>query len=448
MERGAENLKETKFKWWFLIMPLLLTAVVLMGAFWDYIIIRIAPKAVLTCALSEVFSQLEYRFRDDPLLFLIKSIDPEGKYTADVKLETTNELLGTVTYDMSVQTDASTNRLFAEGTAATSQKELDLSLYLDDNFAAVSSADLVEGNYYGITYDTFAEDLRSIPLLSMFISDAVLAQWSDSVKSIQEHMRTDYTVSEISEDNLKTFILGVLLLPCEIKSDSVSVGSEILDCQIISYSVSGEEVDTMLAGTLYAENPAIKVTFYLYQNALVMIKLECDAGVHSALYSLKLGINPAEDVLVLHIRHDAGEYDDLQITVTAKENSEERYAETWHYIKDMGETTHTYAFDWEKSGGAMELTVNDAREPILLNLTEAENGFRLETDDLNGLIEILKQDGQNTAAANDPIACVMTVSKGSEIITPRYKNLDVWSMEDFLGLLSGIGSLIGISIGI
>lgn len=440
-------MKEKKFKWRFLIISLLLVAAVFMAVFWDYFIIRIAPKAVLTSALSEVFSQLETRFQDDPLLFLIKSIAPDGKYTADVQLETANALLGTVAYDMTVQTDSSTNRFFADGIASTPQKELDLSLYLDEDFLAVSSGDLVKGNYYGITYDTFAEDLRSIPLLSLFVSDTVLAQWNDSVKSIQEYMcsgRTVPEIPEISKDDFEALLLGLLALPCETRDDSVMIDGVFLDCQTISYSISMKEINTLFVDSLYTEDSVAEVTFYLHEKALVMAGLNFTAGGRSVQYGITLGTNPAEDTLTLQrITQSSDEYDDLMIAVAANESSEGHYAETWSFTNNNSETS-TYSFCWEQSSGTMSLIVNDAQEPILLNLTETEDGFCLETEDVTGLIDVQKQNKQNATTANAPIACVMTVRKGSEIITPGYKNLDEWSLEDFLTLMSGVGSVIGI----
>ena len=37
----------------------------------------------------------------------------------------------------------------------------------------------------------------------------------------------------------------------------------------------------------------------------------------------------------------------------------------------------------------------------------------------------------------------MTVRKGSAITTPKYKNLDEWSLDDLLVLLGSIGGLLG-----
>ena len=82
----------------------------------------------------------------------------------------------------------------------------------------------------------------------------------------------------------------------------------------------------------------------------------------------------------------------------------------------------------------MRLTLPD-REAISLNLSEAESGFRVMTQDFG---KLMGWSGDKT------YDCTMTIRKGSEISIPEYKNLDQWSLDDLKVLLGGIGSLIGI----
>ena len=39
--------------------------------------------------------------------------------------------------------------------------------------------------------------------------------------------------------------------------------------------------------------------------------------------------------------------------------------------------------------------------------------------------------------------CIRDSRKGSAITTPKYKNLDEWSLDDLLVLLGSIGGLLG-----
>lgn len=444
--------EKRKFKWWLLVIPVLLFFAVLTAVFWDAIWLRVAPKAVLTSALTKAFSQLEERFREDPLLIVARSADPEGKYTADLTLETERELLGKVTYDMTVQTDGVSHQLLAKGLAKTADKELDLSVYMDSGFMAVSSEDLVKGNYYGITYETFASDLRKIPLLNFMVSDSLLAQWDASVQNIQEQMSRTYALPalpEISQEDTRKLLLGVAAMPCEIEKCSVLLDGNAVTCHKLDYRVSGEQVGNILSQATnrdYPSDTSVTVSFYLYQNCVIKLMLSCEAGESAVSYSLSLGMNPGEDTLLLQeIDSSDGQFKEL-ITSVSTQRSESSYEETWNIRKteEGNSSAVSVSFEWNPTSGDMVLQSGGAA--VSLNLTETENGFCLVTDDFVQLIKIATQS-VSTSTGSGKIPCTMTITKGSEISVPAYKNLDQWSLEDFLVLLGGIGSLLGIHIG-
>lgn len=442
------------FKWLLLLVPVLLIAVILAAVFWEAIVIRVAPKAVLTSALTKVFSQLEERFRDDPLLILARSFDPDGRYTADMQMKTEKELLGQITYDMTVQTDGTAHQLLATGTARTSSKALDLSVYMDADFMAVSSEGLVNGNYYGITYDTFASDLRKIPLLNVVVSDSLLSQWDDSVQGIQEKMSRTYALPklpEASREDVQKLLLGMVAMPCQIEKCSILLNGDPVTCYKLDYSASGQQVSGVLSQITdgdFSEDVSVTASFYLYQNAVVKLLLICEAGESSMRYSLDLGLNPAEDVLTLQsIENRNGQFEGMTVAVTTQ-NRGNCYAETWEGHKTSGGETSqiSFAYEWDPESGDMLLTPDGSSESLSLNLTETEDGFRIVTNDFSRLMQAIIRDPLSTSKAST-VSCTMTVTKGSEIVTPAYKNLDQWSMEDFFTLLGGIGALIGINIG-
>ncbi len=438
-----------KFNWWLVVVPVILLLAALIICLGNFVQKQIAPKAVLTSALSKAFAQLEDRFQGDPLLILADTYDPEGKYTADVELAAENEILGTVVYDMTVQTNSSAHQISAAGAAKTSGQTLDLSLYMDADFMAVASDGLVDGNYYGITYDTFASDLRKVPLLNFLINDNLLDKWDDSVQSIQAQISRSYTQpmkADISKEEMYKVLLGIAALPCEVGETSVVLNETAITCKKLDYQISGEQIGSLLSqltsGT-YSGDATVIVSFYLHEDTVVRIALSGAAGASVFQYSLDLGMNPSENPLTLQGSNGRS---DFAITVTTQ-NSGDRYAEAWDIRKTAGGAAqnHSFAFDWNPQSGALELRTGTLREALSLNLSETEQGFRLATDDILQLIKAVDPESQITRKAT-PMACTMTVEKGSQITVPGYKNLDQWSMEDFLTLLGGIGSLIGIKI--
>ena len=95
--------------------------------------------------------------------------------------------------------------------------------------------------------------------------------------------------------------------------------------------------------------------------------------------------------------------------------------------------TQSISCDWQPKTGDMVLTL-PGKSPISLNLSQAQDGFQIQTKDFAALIGINSQKGFDST---------MTVRKGSAITMPKYKNLDEWSLDDLLVLLGSIGGLLG-----
>jgi len=437
-------MKKGTRKWWLLAIPVLLAAVALAVVHWDAVVIHVAPKAVLTPALSKAFSQLEDRFQDDPLLILAKALDREGKYTADVVLETEKELLGPVTYDMSVQTDAKSRRLSTTGSIHTASQALDLSLYLDSAFMAVSSEALAGGTYYGITYDTFPSDLGKIPLMNYVASDELLSQWESSIQAIQSRMNRTWPlpqVPELTHRDVRKLLLGVAALPCRVVQEEVVVNGVKMPCDRLNYKISGSQVSRALSaitGKPHPEDTAVTVSFYLYEDTVVKIVLTSTADEAKRCYDLTLGTDPGHETLLLQgTQAPNGEF---FVAITTKKG-DTFYEESWECRKkaDGISTEQTYTFRRDSRSGAVLLKTNSAPEGVHFVLNPSENGFRLETDDGIQLMHALMN--QPKAEGWEAVRCSMSVQRGSQVTPPNYKNLDQWSMEDFLLLLSSLGPL-------
>lgn len=437
-------------KLWIILLPVLAVVIIITVIFWDAILIRIAPKVVLTTVLTDVFSQLDERFQDDPLLILLKSVDPEGKYTADIELTASNKLLGSVSYDMDLQTNGNAHQLHTEGTAVTSGSQLDFSLYADADFLAVSSNDLLSGTYYGITYDSFYEDIRSIPLLSLFISNKMLTQWNDSIQNVQDFMSQDYTIPqipEVSKEDVHKLLLGILALPCEIENTSISADASFLNCYAISFHISGNYASMLPTNTSDENDATVIVTFYLYENTLLKVQVKCTSDKYSALYALDLGSNPAEDTICMEgITQNDATFHSFSLSVETQ-HPENQYHEIWNLTTNSNGITQATSleYDYNLSTGVLNLTTNKANTPVKMYLSETENGIQIQTDHLESLIALFSEDAAETDS-KDQISCLATIAKGSQITTPTYKNLDQWSLEDFWLLLSNLGVLVGIQI--
>lgn len=438
-------MEKKTYRWWILPVLLFVILMLLTVLFGDVLYLRIAPKAVLTTALRTTVSQLETRFRDDPLRILFNILEPEGKYTADIVLDAES-----ANYDLSVQVNGKNKQVFSEGYVKIGNTQLDVSCYLDPDFMAVSSDKLVDGLFYGITYDTFAEDVRKIPLLDFFISDKKLRQWDTSIKDIQRKINQHKIVQplpEISKDDFRAVMLGILAMPCEIETTTVSIGDSAVQCQAVTYRIhknSGEALQALLP--VFGDS-SFDITFYLEERSLVKINLNVLSGGQNERYEVLLGQNPSEDALSLRKTKNMDGLITCYEMRVETHRTEGVYSEKWSMLRseaEKGSENHEIQFAYQLDNGKTQLTI-DNQKPFTFMLSEKENGIQLQSDDFSQILQILQCDTK-FLIVDEPLSGRISVVKGSQISVPVYKNLDKWDLEDFWNLLSGVSSFLGISL--
>ena len=378
-----------KKKWLLLLIP----AVLLLAAalFW---FLYLSPRMTLSNAADDALSKLEQRLAESPVPILAKGYDESGRNTTSLALTVSDG----VQYDMQVQTDLTSNQILADGTIRIDGKALNLSAYLDKEFAAITSEDLFKGGYYGITYDTFSSDVRSFPLLSRLIPSATLSKLDSSVEKLQVYMNRTRQVPqlpEVQEEDIHKLILGFLVLKSDVHKETLTVD--------------------------------INASFYLYGKTLVAVRCDGRAGENRAALRLDLGLDAAQgDVSIAVEKLENGEKSAFSYKIGAR-GADGAHTETAAF------GTQSISCDWQPKTGDMVLTL-PGKSPISLNLSQAQDGFQIQTKDFAALIGISSQKGFDST---------MTVRKGSAITTPKYKNLDEWSLDDLLVLLGSIGGLLG-----
>ena len=419
-------------KWWVFALLIGITAV---GLIWSAVSAYFTPKAALMAALQDSMADLTCRFQNSPMQILIKGYDTQGQNTVQLDMTSSDKLLGEVSYDMLVQTDWKNNLFTASGTIATANQSLNLSACLNKEFAALTSDELLEGGYYGITFETFSQDLRSIPLLTFFLPEETLHSWESYVSKLEAWANRSFTIPEIpevSQEQIKMITLGILALKCDISEAEVILGDETLKCQKLTYSASGSQVADILTQVLNvpsSDEGNVSATFYLLEKSLVKIEFNGTSGENQAFYTLTLGTNAQSDPLSLIVMEKRnGVANQFSVSLSARQADGDKIQETI-CIQD---TPLTYV--WNSANGNTELFL-PGKKQISLVLKEMDNGFYMQANDFAQLFDL---DSQKS------YACTMHVSKGSNIAIPEYKNLDTWSFQDLLTLLSGIGSVLGI----
>lgn len=433
----------TKKHKWLIPLAVILAAVLLLGACWNSVKFYLLPKTVLTEALANTVQDLGTRFSGNPIQVLSKGLDRSLSNTVKLEMTRQEALLGDVRYDMTLQTQLSPRRILASGTAVTGDKVLDLGLYLDDDFAAITSEGLLAGGYYGITYNTFSQDIRKSSMLAFLIGEETISQWEANMASLQETMGKTLKIPELDLEDLKMAMVGLLALRPEVTKESIPLARGPRTCFRLRFQVEGTLVlkaaqmaEMSLPVALEADD-LLTADFYLADNYVVRCDLDL-TGQHACTISLIGDTEPVTDSLQLSIIRSGEENLDMTLNTVS---SEKLYTEEIAIQKDTEVSTIHYSWNRESGEGQLSRSGASGTATVALNLSPTEDGFRIQTKDLDALLAVL---GEGEDKADTP--AVLTVSKGSNFAAPAYKNLDQWSMEDILTLLGGLGSLLGLEL--
>lgn len=440
-------MNKKKRQYW---IPVFLVVVIL-GFLIALLLFRIyfQPKAVLTNAISRAFSQLDARFQKDPLLKLADAYDPDGKYTIEVS--TKPDSGEEKSYDANIQVDTQNRRISGACSILSTPQPMNISVYLDPDFMAISTGEAAPSEYYGITYNTFDSDIQKVPLLNMLVSESLITHWGSSIRSVHDAFvqmgNTSLQIPQITRKDLKGLLLGAAALPCRTQRADITVQKKPLTCKKLIYEIGEEGANGILAqltGKRPSTNSALMLSMFLYQDTLVRAVLTGTDGSVPFQYCLDLGTDPAQNPLLLQ-----GSYGDLRsfsVMITTQ-SGENQYIESWDIqtTAQGKEADHSFAFDWTPQTETMRLRTKNLSAPLPIILRKEGTQLHLETENLTALLKAIGIDSEYFSMGDSMLAAI-NISHGSEINVPPYKNLDAWSMEDFLTLLGEIGPMIGIKL--
>lgn len=422
------------------LILVVLVGVAVVAGFRDRILLAVAPKMVLSCALSNTLEQLKERFQESPVMLVAKSWDPEGNYTVDAAFTQTVARTGEIGYRLQIQTDGEGHGVQAEGTATTADQSLQFSGFANRVFLAVSSEELTGNGYYGITYDTFAEDVRKIPFLGMLISDKTLSEWDEAVQKVKTQMMQEDLLPKMpgfSGAELSKLLLGLVAMPCQRETR----GLEGMTCQVLTYTIPEDQAQQLLStltGKTDTQGGTITVCFYLNDSTLVQISAGLtweDEKVQGRLY---LGSAPDSGAIRLEYSTDAGNVCQMDVST---DREEDRYEETWVVKRQTDGRTEERSlhFRWNLENGTLTLQDGLGGSATLV-LAETEQGFLAKTEDPASVYTLLTQQAW---MGGDMSACVLKVQKGARVVLPAYRNIDQWSVEDLLAMAQRIAALLG-----
>ena len=448
-----------KRKWWGLV-AVSAVAMLLSLCFFG-VRLRIAPRLVLSRAIENSLAQLDSRFERSPVQLLTKALDSQGRQRAALKLETESKHLGPVVYDLALQTQTGPNRIQAEGAVITGGKVLDIQLFLDEEFAALASQGLLEGRYYGITYETFSRDLRQRQLLTALLGEGTIADWEENLASLEEKMAAQLTLPEFSAADIRNLLRGVLALKPEISREDILLPTAGDHRGFgVTFRATGAEIHKaaepyrqQLSGPLrnwidkMSRDPEsqVCVKFSLYEGKLIQILAQLDIEGETSECLIYLGDDPGETTLSVEWDKQIGGESQRFSVMIRTEQDEERYEEELHFIKSENgkEESTTVEYTWDLSSCEMVLDIRQGERTVQqrLNLTGEGESLTIRSQNIRPLLNFLLEQEKVK-----PAICTLTVSPGGSVPVPEYRNLDQWSAEDLLALLTGFGGLLGLNM--
>lgn len=445
----------------FLILAVVLV-LSLIGTGWLFrqeLLIRFAPRLVLSGAIQEAADDLEDRFSQGPGAVLGKALSPEGKQQAKLSLETTEPLLGVVRYDMDLYIQASPARILAEGNVFSGGKLLDLSVYLDGDFAALSSRELVRGQYYGITYDQFAQDLQSNDMLRYLLGEDKMQELQSEISALQTLLNRNYLLPKLQLRDVPEILLGVLALEPNVSAENLALSGSMEKCYAVHFAATGEEIAeaaqnylaqlpeemAQLIQSLTSGDSGVDITFYLQEQKLVKLSGKLYRAEASLEFDALLGSEPEENPVSLEISTLSDGFTNRLSMKADTLQEEERYQEVLEigYLLNGQRTDWILDYSWNRTSGDLRMKAekNGTTTDLRMNLLPSDGGFTLKTDDFEALKGLL------TGKKKDRVTiCSMAVTQGREVAVPDYKPFHQWSMEDLLILLRGFGCLLGLKL--
>ena len=447
-----------KRKWW-LVVASVFAALGISLCFFG-VRVRLAPRLVLYGALNDAFDQLESRFEDSPVHMLMDVYDPDGCYQADLQLETQMSLVGTVRYDMDMQVQLQPRRLLGTGTVVAGKKALDLSLYMDGDFAAVSSDGLVEGKYYGICYDTFPQDVQGGEVLSFLIGDETKAKWEAGVSSLDAFFSREVNLPKFSQSDIRAALYAVLTLDPQVSKEKIQLSGEKIKVHTITFRATGqqianaakphqEELTPQLIDWIekIQKDPEFYVEAVFYLDRGTLVQLEASLMSSQGGYKIFAGLGKPDEKRALSLELDITEGEQLDRFALTVENAENKefYQEEICFIRTENGQKKTfdvdYTYDFSSSEMDLKLTKNAEEFQMRMHLAGEGEQLTITTQDVAPLVNMFREKLIKTA-----MICTVSITQGREIAPPEYRNLDQWSLEDLWTLLKGLGSLIGIDL--
>lgn len=476
--------KKSKKKW--LIPVAVVAAVVAAGALlWQPILKMISPHAYVAVMMKNTNSDLQDRMEGTPAGILASSSDCMDDGSLGIDVSYTDEELGDMSANVTLSSDVEEKKWEIKADVSVMDVTADFKAYVDSNAFAIGSDALTGGNYYGITYSTFAEDIKSSVFGDM-LDDEDTEMLTTLVDAVDTTIDTAANIEERLEPYMNVLTEYVKGLEAKNGSEKIELDGKQRNCSTVAFTVNQDDLVNMLGDMLdilekepefeglivnldigetsdimdtlrdgldqinEAIDAEATVTYYVYNSNVVDVKVaiqienpDGDEKIE-VVTDVCFGANPkksdiivqctvnamGEKVNVKAVYSDAWDGDDFKSTCTVVvKNDGEKVAELEQETK------------WNKESGKLTISagVEDEKISCTLKLVEKDNGFTISIEDMYAFICEL-----DPSFDEEEFDCSVkvTFTEGVSISTPTFINLDKIDEEALQGIMESVQNFV------
>lgn len=478
IEAAAGN--EKKKKWWLISICAVMAIAVASAFLWKPLLLRCAPQVYLSISASKTTDDLIRRWEGSPAVLLGNAAEIIQNGTTDLEIAYDFGLIiGTINADLSLRADQSAKRWSLHGNLEALRQESQLDLYLDADCLALRCDRVTEGEYYGLNYDTFEQDIRGSALAER-LTEEQLVMLIEMVDQLESSINAPTDYNELLKPYVERIIKFCKDQEMTAGTDTLSLDDQEQKCDTISIQPKKEEIvallnelldmleqDDELYGVVFGLYGAIKgkkdtrklwedgitelkntvndfsasresestITFYIHDMKLVglgvdldIIDRETDKDTQAdVLLNFGLDVSKSDISLDVNVQTDADQ-EQYTIVSTVKKN-ETIYKETITVTKNAyGSIINSELVSiWDRKTGELEVQVQSEQNEgtFTIGLRETDGGAEIIIDDLAAvLLLFMGKDAED-------VDCSLRVNirEGCNIETPVYKTVDQISQK-------------------
>lgn len=482
-----------KVKWWMVAIPAVLVIAIVAALAWQPLLGLLAPGKALESAQENTNEKLNDRYEGSPFAVLMKGAMwiENGEMALDVGVNANGQQMSA---NMLLQSNRPSKQMGANLAVEYGDLNISGSVYGDPDKIAIAVDQFNDGTYYGVTLDTFKEDLKA-SVLGSAVTDEQIEMIDRYLQMVREMISSEEDYSKLLEPYAAIVKEYMDKLEMTKGEGEIKLDGEYYNCTTMTLTMDEEYLFEMLEKLLdqleededirelfesyvskissivaFDSAPSnvatgimdlddivkqlrdaldeaqdmlkldMEMTYYQYKGYVVAYVLKADLEVDeeeiSAEFKVNYGLNPGvSDIIVSVVMESDGETFSMEL-VSKVEKSGDTYKETIEVeleVPDTEKVKEQIVIEWNRKSG-------DLSYDFQMNIPGSEEiafTFECKLEELDNGFRLSVEDFEIEGVVLD---VKLTCTTGTELKAPEFVNLDKWDenlMNEFMTWVSG-----------